>query len=771
MKKPKFYLQALLLSALGLTNAVAVTAAGTQIINQATGNYVRPDGSVGSGLQSNPVYTVVNPVCSVSILSNGTVAQPGQTVQVSALPATAVFKYTITNSGNQTQTFPLSATSEAGSSFAPSMTVYRDANANGVVDSGDAPLSSITLAAGEQAALLLVATTSAHQGAAYVNLVTSCADGSVTDSNNVSKMVVQLQPSVAIGPVGNPEATEDTLPDWQTIPAAVTGQQVCMDHTLKNTGLVRDTFNITVTYPQGSAQSQIYGADGKPLALPVTLDPGQSVLVKVCYTPTQSGTLEALITVTGALGSSNVTRDKITRVDDRKPELTKSVSPAAGTKVKQEQEIIYTLTIRNPYDTPLTNLVVTDALPAHLDFVSASDGGQFTPPQVTWTIPKLAGGETRSLTVTAKVNAQAVDGEYLKNVFSMVSSETPTPTNSNEVSNPVWTHSVDIQKGVNQPEASIGDLLTYTLKVTNLSPTTGMKGDITDIPATGLEYTPGTATLNGKPLADPVVKDGKLVWANVDLPAQTPIVITYQMRVTPAASGQLKNVVEVIGEGPDGLKDIANSSSDARIRVLLRQFEPVSDIIGKVYIDRNRNGNFDQNLDTPVERARLLLAGGRLSLTDKDGRYHFSNVPLGTHAVRLDLNTTPYAPLMVPQEGGLAGTQTVHVRGLTSFDFPLAPVVGDIVAIRSTTLSVGDVQLLKTVYRTENGYAVTLKVTSQRALTLSLNDPLPQGATLSSGQNVQTVNAPAGESTYSYTFTFDGSPEEAVTDPNMQWRN
>lgn len=50
------------------------------------------------------------------------------------------------------------------------------------------------------------------------------------------------------------------------------------------------------------------------------------------------------------------------------------VIPAGGT-VAQGDTITYTLTVRNPYARPLTNAVVTDPIPAHVDFMGASDGG------------------------------------------------------------------------------------------------------------------------------------------------------------------------------------------------------------------------------------------------------------------------------------------------------------------------------------------------------------------------------------------------------------
>ncbi|MFC6591807.1 hypothetical protein ACFP81_07125 [Deinococcus lacus] len=158
-------------------------------------------------------------------------------------------------------------------------------------------------------------------------------------------------------------------------------------------------------------------------------------------------------------------------------------------------------------------------------------------------------------------------------------------------------------------------------------------------------------------------------------------------------------------------------------------------------------------------------------MTDDKGRYNFLNVPLGTHAVRLDPATTPYPPLVLPSEGGLNGTQQVHVRGLTSVDFPLAPLGGDVDVIRRTSLVAGPLTVSKVVFKTQDGYVVNLHLSStERIEGLRLNDPLPAGATLREGQPLWQGTLEAGQTTLSYRFNFDGEPRSAVTDPVVDWR-
>ncbi|ABF44613.1 protein of unknown function DUF11 [Deinococcus geothermalis DSM 11300] len=623
-----------------------------------------------------------------------------------------------------------------------------------------------------------MAATPAAENHVIPNVATALANG--LTARGSAQVDVRYQPAVALGPSGVPEAPENTPADTQTKAFAVVGQQVCFDHTLKNTGDVRDDFRVTVTYPQGQARATLLNANGQPLAEPLPLDPGQTALIRVCYDLTASGPLEALVTASGSRGTRNATRDLVAGVETGLPELVKTVSPAPTVSLSRGETVTYTLSVRNPYTRPLTGVVVSDPLPPHVDFVpgrdTLSDGGTVSGAAgaqvATWNVGTLAPGETRTFRVTATVSDRAVDGETLNNVFQLVSSELPAPTLSNEVKSPVWNAQLRILKTVSSPEVTPGDRLTYTLTIRNGSATTDIvDAVVTDTPAAGLVYLPGTATLNGQPLADPEITNGVLRWQIPRLSAGQEVTLTYQARVGANTQGELTNSAEVVGVG-GAARAVASNKSTATVKLRLLNFAPLNDILGMVYVDRNRNGRFDAGLDTPVERARVILAGGRLVLTDAAGRYHFANVALGTQALRLDPNSVPYPPLSVPQDGGLPGTRTVQVNGLTSVDFPLAPLAGEVAALRRTTLTAGPLRVEKTVTLTPQGYAVTLRLQTTAALEgFELNDPLPPGATLKEGRKSWNGTLPVGETVLTYTFEFTGSPDAAVTDPNVQWRS
>ena len=639
----------------------------------------------------------------------------------------------------------------------------------------------------------------AADGRQFLNVATAVASGRESSAN--ATLSVRYTPAVALGPVGHSNAEEGSPADTQTKPFAKSGQEVCFDHGLRNTGDVADLFTITVTYPEGRAKHVLYDEHNRPLALPIYLEPGQRVYVRVCYTPEELP-VTALITATGERGSSNSTTDYLRPL----PQLVKTVVDPQDTRTVQAGELVtYQLQVTNIYGAELKDVRISDPLPAGVDYVSSQAGGQVTGTPgaqvVHWDFASLAPGESRTVELTVRVSDRVKMGETIANTFNLVSSELPAvdgiPLVISEPATVQLPVQIQVAKQASTQQVNVGDRVTFTLTITNPSPAADLTPvDIVDMLAdpSVLDYIPGSATLSygqqdAEPLADPKMQTRVLdrplgnyqagdevsevmLWTLPTLKAGQSATLTYDMRVQASAAQQssLRNYVLVSGIGPSGATDIAEDSSEAEVVVNLQLFRPLGEVIGTVYVDRNRSGTYDKGVDTPVNRARVVLAGGRTALTDQHGRFSFLNVPLGSHALRLDPGTVPYAPLVMPQEA-TSGTQTVHVRGLTSADFPLAPLGGEIDVIRRTTLNAGPLTVNKTVSRTAQGYRVDLSLKSDRPLPgLRLSDPLPAGATLLSGTAGFEGTLPAGEHRISYTFSYSGEPRSAVTDPQLEWR-
>ncbi|MEE9332503.1 MAG: DUF11 domain-containing protein [Granulosicoccaceae bacterium] len=122
---------------------LAATAAGTQIKNLATVTYEDAAGNVYSAQSNEAIVTVAQVYAATLGVDNDTTAAAGQLVY---LP------YVLTNTGNGTDTFDLTAANgivlTGGDDLdSANITVYEDANGNGVPDAGEPAISSVTLPA------------------------------------------------------------------------------------------------------------------------------------------------------------------------------------------------------------------------------------------------------------------------------------------------------------------------------------------------------------------------------------------------------------------------------------------------------------------------------------------------------------------------------------------------------------------------------------------------------------------------------------------------
>ncbi len=363
----------------------------------------------------------------------------------------------------------------------------------------------------------------------------------------------------------------------------------------------------------------------------------------------------------------------------RSLKVAKSVTGDA--QVQAGDPVTYDLSVTNPNAGAVTNVTLADALPAGLNFVSATPApGTQDGQKLSWTFVRLEAGETRHVSLTARVAPETPDDALIENVASATSGDTPEPVSSAPAPVRVFSSGLLLSKSAESREYEAGDTVAYTVKVVNPSQSAGVRRVVvTDQPDSNLSYQAGSATLNGAPTSDPQSAPEGLLFQIGDLAPGGGAVLRYRMRLLAGASGRLDNRVSAQGFGVNGrqVASVTSNPADAAVQVRRVTLNGRADVLGRVYVDNDGDGTYTADRDLPVAGARVLLGGVGEVLSDAQGRYHFENLTPGRYPVSLDGRSVVWAPEARPGNLGVGGALLVSAYGLTPADFPLLPNQGE----------------------------------------------------------------------------------------------
>ncbi|MDR2524673.1 MAG: DUF11 domain-containing protein [Oscillospiraceae bacterium] len=261
----------------------------------------------------------------------------------------------------------------------------------------------------------------------------------------------------------------------------------------------------------------------------------------------------------------------------RKPvlEFFKDANPPSGSRVKAGDIITYTIVVRNKGTLADHNVHIEDLIPEGTTYVKDSltstgggTGGYLTAPnRVVWTIPELApagnhgsagsyGGEV-FLTFKVKVNPlpTGVDEGLVKNKATIWGYDVDGE-DTNETEHIVSRSRLSITKEADPPDNSVvqpGEVITYTLKVTNDSADALEYVPVWDTIPAGTTYVRASATAGGRLVRDPSgVAINRVEWViGTIAPGQT-IELKFKVRVDALPEGQHTRKIfnaALVGEG------------------------------------------------------------------------------------------------------------------------------------------------------------------------------------------------------------------------------
>ncbi|MEO8168908.1 MAG: SdrD B-like domain-containing protein, partial [bacterium] len=236
----------------------------------------------------------------------------------------------------------------------------------------------------------------------------------------------------------------------------------------------------------------------------------------------------------------------------------------------------------------------------------------------------------------------------------------------------------EVVKTANKRIAEIGDAITYNLEIRNLSTNALLRNVrlVDDLPV-AFVYAKNSCRRDSASLREPL-NARKLEWDLGDsLKPGEVIRISYTVYVGSAAlEGDGINKAYAIAENIVGQPF---RTAVASVQVLVRPgvFTDRGIVIGKVFYDKNENGNQDADEDG-IPDVELWMEDGTHIVTGDDGKYSLPEVLPGQHVMRINQRTLPVGSTSVARKSASAGdglTRFVQLTegGIARVDFYIRP--------------------------------------------------------------------------------------------------
>jgi uncharacterized repeat protein (TIGR01451 family) len=202
-----------------------------------------------------------------------------------------------------------------------------------------------------------------------------------------------------------------------------------------------------------------------------------------------------------------------------------------------------------------------------------------------------------------------------------------------------------ITKSGDRANAEPGDTLIYRLTIRNLASAPLNNLSITDVLPKGFRFVANStrAELAGVSVPVTTAQNGQTLTfqPTVTLPAGTTaqnqvLNIAYAAQLTPdAIRGNGQNIASVAGFRADNRRPVQDGPAIHKVRVRSGLISDCGTIIGRVFVDKNFDGE-QQPGEPGVPNAVIIMDDGNRITTDKDGLYSVANVLAGQRTGVLD---------------------------------------------------------------------------------------------------------------------------------------
>ncbi|WML92204.1 YfaZ family outer membrane protein [Thiothrix lacustris] len=247
------------------------------------------------------------------------------------------------------------------------------------------------------------------------------------------------------------------------------------------------------------------------------------------------------------------------------------------------------------------------------------------------------------------------------------------------------TEQLTIEKTASKTTVAIGDLLSYTIKVHNISGEDLYAAYIEDQLPRGFRYLSGTAKSNDTTLTDPQLIPGnasnraKLAFRLGDLKKDAEISLTYILQVTAAAVSS--DGINSAYAHADTLTDLLITSPTVKAQVAVKQEGVLSDraiLFGRLAVEPGcpiGDNKERQENGWPLANVRLYMEDGTYVLTDAEGQFSLYGLQAGVHVLKVDNHTVPEGVVFKITGADNAGDPDSRFVDLIPGDFDRADFV------------------------------------------------------------------------------------------------
>ena len=194
--------------------------------------------------------------------------------------------------------------------------------------------------------------------------------------------------------------------------------------------------------------------------------------------------------------------------------------------------------------------------------------------------------------------------------------------NNHIAMDPRLDNAVTITKIASLQNVTKGQIIPYTITVSNTLPVTLTNLNVVDTFPAGFKFVKGSGRLDGQPV-EPEINNAsrRLTWGNLQLATNTKRVFQLMLIVgSGVKEGKYINRAQIFNTTTGGA---ASPEASATVRVIPDPTLDCSDLIGKVFDDANLNGYQDEG-EAGLPGVRVVTARGLIVTADKFGRFHIT---------------------------------------------------------------------------------------------------------------------------------------------------